>query len=64
MREIAMMMTMGGIPVKTRVPLAAWAFAGLLTLLSIMSSLVHSAVDKPQAFSTLASIAHHAIVNR
>ena len=28
-------------PVKTRLPLAAWAFAGLITLCSIISSLVH-----------------------
>jgi hypothetical protein len=28
-------------PVKTRLPLAAWAFAGLITLCSIVSSLVH-----------------------
>jgi hypothetical protein len=28
-------------PVKTRLPLAAWAFAGLVTLCSIVSSLVH-----------------------
>jgi hypothetical protein len=28
-------------PVKTRLPLSAWAFAGVITLCSIVSSLVH-----------------------
>jgi len=28
-------------PVKTRLPLAAWAFAAVITLCSIVSSLVH-----------------------
>ena len=36
--------TIGSIPVKSRVPLAAWAFAGLLTLLSTLPSLVNLAV--------------------
>ena len=36
----------GGVPVKTRVPLAAWTFAGLLTLLSLSSSLVHFAAGE------------------
>jgi hypothetical protein len=35
--------TIGGVPVRSRVPLAAWAFAGLLTLLSLSSSLLHAA---------------------
>ena len=33
--------TIGGVPVRSRVPLAAWAFAGLLTLLSLSSSVLH-----------------------
>ena len=36
--------TIGSVPVKSRVPLAAWAFAGLLTLLSTLPSLVNLAV--------------------
>ena len=36
-----MIKILGSVPVKTRVPLAAWAFAGLLTLFSIASSLLH-----------------------
>jgi hypothetical protein len=31
------------LPVKTRLPLAAWAVAGLVTLFSLMSSLMHAA---------------------
>jgi hypothetical protein len=38
-----MIKILGSVPVKTRVPLTAWAFAGLLTLLSIASSLLHFA---------------------
>lgn len=44
--KIAMTRTIGGVPVKTRVPLAAWTFAGLLTLLSLSSSLVHFAAGE------------------
>lgn len=35
----------GSVPVKSRVPLAAWAFAGLLALLSTVSSLVQFAAN-------------------
>ena len=38
-----MIKILGSVPVKTRDPLTAWAFAGLLTLLSIASSLLHFA---------------------
>ncbi len=34
------MIKIGGLPVKTRVPVTAWIIAGLLTLLSIVSSVV------------------------
>jgi len=40
-----MIRTIHGVPVKTRVPLTAWVFAGILTLLSLSSSLVHLASD-------------------
>ncbi|HYJ59559.1 MAG TPA: hypothetical protein VEW64_09485 [Methyloceanibacter sp.] len=30
------------LPVRTRVPLAAWAVAAIVTLFSLMSSLLHS----------------------
>ena len=35
------MNAMDRFPIKTRVPLAAWVFAGFLTLLSLVSSTVH-----------------------
>jgi hypothetical protein len=47
--KIAMTRTIDGVPVKTRVPLPAWAFAGLLTLLSLSSSLVHFAAGEADA---------------
>jgi hypothetical protein len=31
----------GSLPVKTRLPLEAWALAGLVTLFSLVSSLMH-----------------------
>jgi hypothetical protein len=39
------MNTIDRFPIKTRVPLAAWVFAGFLTLLSIASSTVHHIAD-------------------
>ena len=47
--------TIGSIPVKSRVPLAAWAFAGLLTLFSLLSSLVNVAVGPDGHLSGSAS---------
>ena len=41
-----MIKTIGSVPVKSRVPLAAWSFAGILTLLSIVSSLVQVAAGQ------------------
>lgn len=64
--------TIGSVPVKSRVPLAAWAFAGLLTLLSTLPSLVNLAVvglDRDLSASaskdvtTTAKEARHAAVN-
>jgi len=40
-------------PVKTRLPLAAWAFAGLITLCSIVSSLVHGVASFEPAKASL-----------
>ena len=37
------MTTLGNLPIKTRVPLKAWVFAGLMTVFSIVSSLMHVA---------------------
>jgi hypothetical protein len=39
------MIKIGGLPVKTRVPLPGWILAGALTLLSIASSLTHLAPE-------------------
>jgi hypothetical protein len=46
------MITMtGGVPVKTRLPLTAWVLAGLVTLFSMVSSLMHVAPASNQAVS-------------
>jgi hypothetical protein len=37
-----------GIPVKTRLPLMAWMLAGLITLFSTVSSLLHFAPAENQ----------------
>jgi len=34
------MTTLGGVPVKTRLPLSAWVLAALVTLLSLLPSLL------------------------
>jgi hypothetical protein len=36
-----MLKTVATLPVKTRLPLGAWALAGLVTLFSIINSLMH-----------------------
>ena len=39
------MITIGNVPVKTRVPLAIWAIAAVLAFLSVGSSTVHVMSD-------------------
>jgi hypothetical protein len=39
------MITIGGLPVKTRIPLPVWILAGVFTLLSVASSLTHKAPE-------------------
>jgi hypothetical protein len=34
------MTILGGVPVRTRLPVSAWAFAALVTLFSLMLSLI------------------------
>jgi hypothetical protein len=34
------MTILGGVPVRTRLPVSAWAFAALLTLFSLLSSII------------------------
>ena len=36
-----MLKIVGTLPVKTRLPFAAWALAGLVTLFSLVNSLTH-----------------------
>jgi hypothetical protein len=57
------MITIGRIPVKTRVPLTVWVLAGLLTLFSIASSLMHIAPSSAVADQGREPRAHHASVN-
>jgi hypothetical protein len=38
------MFRIGSLPVKTRLPLEAWALAGLVALFSLVSSLTHLSV--------------------
>ena len=41
----------GSVPLKTRLPLAAWVIAGLVTLFSMASSVVHVAPASNQTHS-------------
>jgi hypothetical protein len=38
--KLAMMKIIGGVPVKTRLPLTAWGLAALVALFSMISSLL------------------------
>jgi hypothetical protein len=69
-----MLRTIGSVPVKTRVPLAAWAFAGSITIFSMASSLLQvvagpghdvtrSAAEQATASQPLAKKMQHASVN-
>ena len=59
----------GSVPVKTRLPLTAWVLAGLVTLFSMVSSLVHVTPASNQAVSLSEQVtvstkeAHQASVN-
>jgi len=59
----------GSVPVKTRLPLTAWVLAGLVTLFSMVSSLVHlaPALTPTQSLSEQAMVpvkeAHQASVS-
>jgi predicted RND superfamily exporter protein len=53
--------TIDSFPIKTRVPLAAWIFAGFLTLLSTVSSTVqHIAISSSDGVVS-ASASEHTI---
>jgi hypothetical protein len=51
----------GGVPLKTRLPLAAWVIAGLVTLFSMASSVVHvaPAPNQPHSLSVEAAVQVH-----
>jgi hypothetical protein len=59
------MIKIGTFPVKTRVPLTAWVVAGVVTLFSMVSSLMHviAASDQTMPVAAQAIPAHHASVN-
>ena len=44
-----MLKIVGTLPVKTRLPFAAWALAGLVTLFSLVNSLTHVSGPMVQA---------------
>ena len=49
----------GTLPVKTRLPFAAWVIAGLVTIYSFMASLVTPAFNHAEQASTSAPETHH-----
>jgi hypothetical protein len=51
----------GTLPVKTRLPFAAWALAGLVTLFSIVTSLTH--VSSPIVQAAESAPAHYASIS-
>ena len=57
------MITIAGVPVKTRVPLSAWVIAGLLTLVSLGSTLTHTAPDFMVADQSAVTINHQTSMN-
>ena len=63
------MVKIASVPVKTRLPLTAWVLAGVVTLFSLVSSLVHiaPASNHLQSLSEQATVSakeiHQASVN-
>ena len=57
------MITIANVPVKTRVPLTAWVIAGLLTLVSLASTLTHTASGFMVADQRTVIINHQASMN-
>ena len=45
------MKTLGNLPIRSRVPVTAWVFAGLITVFSLVSTLVHVALAPSRALS-------------
>ena len=57
------MIRIASVPIKSRVPLTAWAIAGLLTLLSLASTLTHTAPGFMVADQSTVVINHQARMN-
>jgi hypothetical protein len=57
------MITIAGVPVKTRVPLTAWVIAGVLMLVSLASTLTHIAPSVMVADQSAVIINHQASMN-
>ena len=57
------MITIASVPVKTRIPLTAWVIAGLLTLVSLASTLTHTAPGVMVADQRPVAINHQASMN-
>jgi hypothetical protein len=60
------MIKIGSVPVKTRVPLTAWAVAGVLTLVSLASTLTHSepgSMVADHAYQRVVGVNQHARMN-
>jgi hypothetical protein len=57
------MITIASVPVKTRIPLTAWVIAGLLTLVSLVSTLTHTAPGVMVAEQRPVAINHQASMN-
>jgi hypothetical protein len=53
------MITIGSVPVKTRVPLTAWVIAGLLALLSLASTLTHTSAPGLVVAEQRAAVVNH-----
>ena len=52
----------GTLPVKTRLPFAAWALAGLVAIFSLITSLVTPTFNDAEQAGTPAQEAHYASV--
>ena len=53
-----MLKIVGTLPVKTRLPFAAWALAGIVTMFSLVRSLMH--ISSPIVEAAQPATAHYA----
>jgi hypothetical protein len=54
------MQTIRKLPIRTRLPPMAWAFAGIVTLFSLVASIVHTNVTPDRSVPVVARDAHRA----